>query len=121
MNWRKALEKEKGFDKHKCSDTHKQAIIQYFDILNSTRSPVKNLLSEISGEIKLKIARYFVKFLKTEFLAGNLYYLEAGTWILKTNMKEKILNLQCGWGPNIVKWLQKKQKIIIAQRFRTKW
>ena len=45
-NWRKALEKVKGFDKHKCPDAQREAKDWHFNISNSTICQVDDLLSE---------------------------------------------------------------------------
>lgn len=52
INWKKALEKQKDFDKHECSDVHRKTKDQYFHIPNSTIILVDNSLSEICGADK---------------------------------------------------------------------
>lgn len=52
INWKKALEKQKEFNKHQCSDAYRKTKDQYIDIPNSTIIPVGNSLSEICAADK---------------------------------------------------------------------
>lgn len=115
-NWRKSFEKEKDFEKHECCDAHSP---------NEIIDPVDNLLSDNCASDKAENCQVLYKIVENfRFpvrqslpLRGN--WSQKAKYVKESNFIEFLL-LRGRENPNIMTWLQKKQKKYNSFRFKMK-
>ena len=69
-NWKKALEKDKGFDKHEQSEAHKEAIDRYI-VIPKTTGDIGEIISEAHSKERFHNRQVLLKILENIRFLGN--------------------------------------------------
>ncbi|XP_066914540.1 zinc finger MYM-type protein 1-like [Clytia hemisphaerica] len=114
-NWKKALEKGRGFDKHQHSEAHKESHDRFIIIPNQVVGDIGELLSQSYNKEKFENRKVLLKFFENiRFLARQSLSLR-GNWNeeskseLNSNFYQ-LLKLRALEDPRIDEWLVRKQQ-----------
>ena len=119
QNWKRALAKGKGFNKHESSECHKEAAARLCEIPATVKGDIGEMMSTKHALEKLHSRKILLKIL------GNIRYLARQALPLRGDWKEsenseadsnfyQLLKLRCDEDPLIVDWLQKKTSKFIS-------
>ena len=111
-NWKKACEKDCGFDKHERSECHKEPVNQYV-MAPSMGNAGEMLLAQYKRE-RIESRRILLKILScVRYLAGQSLPMH-GNWSEKSGSEfnanfNQLLLLRCEGDPEMAKWLERKR------------
>ena len=124
-NWKKALEKGRGFDKHELSATHKEATDRFIIIPKSTVGDIGELLSESYHKEKYENRQILLKIFE------NIRFVTRQSLALKGNWDEEkkcevnsnfyqLLKLRASEDLRIDEWLTRKQQKYTSPEIQNK-
>ncbi|XP_068704855.1 zinc finger MYM-type protein 1-like [Montipora foliosa] len=114
-NWKNALEKKKGFQKHESSDSHMEAVARYVTAPATVIGDVGDLLCEEHALEKSKNRKILLTILSNiRYLARQALPLR-GDWNTETMCEvnsnfHQLLKLRSQENPEIIEWLQKRDE-----------
>ena len=114
-NWKNALEKKKGFQKHESSDSHMGAVARYVTAPATVIGDIGDLLCERHALEKSKNRKILLTILSNiRYLARQALPLR-GDWNTETMCEEnsnfhQLLKLRAQENPEIIEWLQKRDE-----------
>ena len=119
QNWKKALAKGKGFQKHESSECHKEATERFCKIPSTIKGDIGEMMLTKHALEKLHSRTILLKILR------NICYLARQGLPLRGNWKEsecseadcnfyQLMKLRCDEDPSIFEWLGKKTSKYIS-------
>ena len=122
-NWKKALEKNKGFAKHQASDCHKEATERLITAHTTAKGDIAYLIDENSQAIKQNNREMLLKIL------SSIRYLARQSLPLRGNWKEEekseydsnffqLLKLRCEDNPKLAEWMDKKSNKFLSPKIQ---
>jgi len=114
INWKKALEKGKGFDKHEQSEAHKDATDRYI-VIPKTTGDIGEIISESHSKEKYRNRQILLKILETIKFLGRQSLPFRGNWDKDSKCEEnsnfyQLLKLRCGADFDLEDWFNRKQR-----------
>ena len=110
-NWKKACEKDCGFDKHEKSECHKEAVDRY--VMAPSMGYTGEMLSAQYKKERIERRRIFLKILPcVRYLARQSLPIR-GNWSEESGSEfnanfNRLLLLRCEGDPEMAKWLERK-------------
>ena len=110
-NWKKACEKDCGFDKHEKSECHKEAVDRY--VMAPSMCYAGEMLSAQYKKERIERRRIFLKILScVRYLARQSLPIR-GNWSEESGSEfnanfNQLLLLRCEGDPEMAKWLERK-------------
>ena len=122
-NWKKALEKNKGFAKHQASDCHKEATERLITAPTTAKGDIAYLIDENSQAIEQNNREMLLKIL------SSIRYLARQSLPLRGNWKEEekseydsnffqLLKLHCEDDPKLAEWMDKKSNKFLSPKIQ---
>ena len=122
-NWKKALEKNKGFAKHQASGCHKEATERLITAPTTAKGDIAYLIDENSQAIKQNNREMLLKIL------ASIRYLARQSLPLRGNWKEEekseydsnffqLLKLRCEGDPKLAEWMDKKSNKFLSPKIQ---
>ena len=111
-NWKKACEKDCGFDKHKKSECHKEPVNRY--VMAPSMGNAGGMLSAQYKRERIESRRILLKILScVRYLAGQSLPMR-GNWSENSSSEfnansNQLLLLHCEGDPEMAKWLERKR------------
>ena len=112
-NWKNAMDKKKGFQKHESSESHREAVARYVTAPATTVGDVGELLSDKHAQEKAKSRRILLTILSNiRYLARQAQPLR-GTWNTDSVSEDnsnfyQLLRLRAEENPAIMEWLDRR-------------
>ena len=111
-NWKKAWEKDCGFDKHEKSACHKEAVDRY--VMAPSMGNAGEMLSAQYKKERIESRRIFLKILSCVRYLVRQSLPMSGNWSEKSGSEftakfNQLLLLRCEGDPEMAKWLERKR------------